>query len=115
MKKFISVFAGVALASAVAFGAMSTVTSQDATKTGLEGFRTKVNANFAALPTVIVTNVTAQTAAVSGSVTLTYTTNILTYLDGSTNAVSWTNIAVTGVTVSVPGVTTNVSVSTKAP
>jgi hypothetical protein len=115
MKKIFSVFAVLVLVSAVSFGALSTITSQDATKTGLEGFRAKVNANFAALPAVIVTNVSAQTAAVAGTVTLSYTTNIVTYLDASTNAVSWTNIAVTGVAVSVPGVATNVSVSTKAP
>ena len=53
----------------VAFGAFDSVTSQDATKTGLEGFRTKVNANFAKLTGPIVTNISAQTATVAGTVT----------------------------------------------
>lgn len=58
-----------------------------------------------------VTNVAANTATVSGSVALSYTTNILAYLDATTNAVSWTNVAVTGVAVTTAGVTTNITVS----
>jgi hypothetical protein len=65
------------------------------------------------LPGGYVSNVVAQTASVAGTVVLSYTTNILTYLDGDTNAVSWTNIAVSGVAVTTAGVTTNITVTRK--
>jgi len=131
MKKiFASLF--VVFAVGVAFAAQDTITAQDATKTGLEGFRTKVNANFGRIPATIVTNVTAQTATVSGTVTpqtitptvaYTYATNIYSCLDADPNAVSYTNITIatvvvgpaqmTNATVTTAGVTTNVTVTRK--
>jgi hypothetical protein len=114
MKKLF-VILGIGFMAAGAFAAFATLDGQDAHKTGLSSLVSKVNANFALIPASIATNVTAQTATVAGTVTLTYTTNIVTYLNADTNAVSWTNIAVTGVAVTTAGVTTNVSVQTKSP
>jgi hypothetical protein len=118
MKKiFASLF--VVFAVGVAFAAQDTITAQDATKTGLEGFRTKVNANFGRIPSSIATNVAQQVAAITATASVaTWTTNIITYLDGSTNAVSSTNIipATLSVTVVNGGVVvTNVSIQTKSP
>lgn len=65
------------------------------------------------LPGGYVSNVVVKTATVAGTVGLSYTTNIITYLNADTNTVSWTNVAVTGVAVTTAGVTTNLTVTRK--
>lgn len=104
--------------------------------------KARLDADFATVAAGVgvaaVTNVTAQTATITATVTpepgadvtatpsYSYATNILTYLDGDTNTVSWTNIAISGVTIAinngsglltnvtveVPGVTTNITQET---
>lgn len=50
MKKLVIVFAPLLVAAGTALAAgLETITVQDATKTGLEGMRTKLNANFSIL------------------------------------------------------------------
>ena len=119
MKRMFLILGCVLVAASVSFGAFSTLTGQDATKTGLSSLATKVNANFALIPSSIATNVSVSTAAITATATVaTWTTNVITYLDASTNAVSSTNIipATLSVTVGNGGVVvTNVSIQTKSP
>jgi hypothetical protein len=68
MKKLFLTLGCVLVAASVSLGAFATIDNQDATKTGLPSFASKVNANFALVPSTIVTGVTAQTASVSGTV-----------------------------------------------
>jgi hypothetical protein len=113
MKKiFASLF--VVFAVGVAFAAQDTITAQDATKTGLEGFRTKVNANFGRIPSSIATNVAQQVAAITATAAIQGVTYSVVDATGATNSmVSPTNIVVTVVNGGV--VVTNVSIQTKSP
>ena len=116
---------GLMLLSGVVFAADTVITGFNA-ETGIGTFKVVsdgtdctltvdklVVSDASTLPGGYVSNVVVQTATVAGTVALSYTTNIVTYLDATTNAVSWTNIAVTGVAVTTAGVTTNVTVTRK--
>ena len=65
------------------------------------------------LPGGYVSNVTAQTASVAGSVTLTMATNTIYYMNADTNLATNIVIYISNVSVTTAGVTTNVTVTRK--
>lgn len=108
MKKLIFAVCVLAVVVGSVFAAQDTITSQDATKTGLEGFRTKVNANFGRIPATIATNVTITAAAPVTNVTglASFATNaVLTLQYGDVVYGDVTNSLLTNVTITVQSAT----------
>lgn len=124
MKKILFLLA-VAIIAASVYAADTVITGFNA-ETGIGTFKVVsdgtdctltvdklVVSDATTLPGGYVSNVVAQTASVAGTVTKTYLTNTIYYLDASTNVATNTIIYVSDVAVTTAGVTTNVTVTRK--
>jgi hypothetical protein len=102
---------------AVTMAAFSAIGADVVTKYTIPTMVQEINTGFAAIDATGVTNVTKSTAAITASASVaTWTTNVITYLDDTTNAVSSTNIIPATLSVTITNgasVVTNITVIRK--